>query len=622
MLVGKERSARLRWLAGALLGVGLLAPAAHGAPAAGGAQASLDVPVPTSATIEANNTLRVCFNLPVGAVVNPSFIRVSGYDVNREAPASSAMISGASQNCVVAQFANGANDAPLTDFTRASVSGGTIKGTDGHANIGGGLALEGTAQTPRAGFSAGPDLVGTPTVSPASGGNVTITYTFDQALDATPTVVPPNVFNSPTNPTNAFGYYGADGTVVSCGALSATASPGVSISGNTVTCRIPAVTAVATPPSRFFVLGTAVRDRPTAFSCCDVNPTGSAGEMTTRPVITSVAQTGPTQATVTYNQPVTIRDAGQFQLYTSDGTSVAPSSSSQPAGNTSQVVLDFPAQFANVAYKVVGLADPGAAGRNGGAVQSRAATPAQSATSYGAIRTAPIQAGRIDGPDLSAVSVNPAAGTATFTFRGLVAALSTARGALGVADFHLVDRAGKITSGLKQVGAISLDPGTAADPTSRVTISFPAAAIASARAAQILDGDVVDFQLKNGARNTVAITVVSSSAKTPIATTGRPKSVKTTSATLAGSVNPEGRTTTYRFEFGRSTRYGHATPARSAGSATSARSLSARIAGLRPNTVYHFRIVARSAGGRSVGRDVAFRTARARVHHASPRFTG
>jgi len=339
-------------------------------------------------------------------------------------------------------------------------------------------------------------------------------------------------------------------------------------------------------------------------------------------VIQSVSQTGPTQATVTYNQPVAIRDAGQFQLHTSDGTSVAPSSSSQPAGNTNQVVLNFPAQFANVAYKVVGLADPGAAGPNGGAVQSRALTSAQSATSYAAIRTAPIQAGRIDGPDLAAVSVNPAAGTATFTFRGLVAALSTARGALGVADFHLLDRAGKITSGLKQVGATSQDPTTGADPTSRVTISFPAAAIASARAAQILDGDVVDFQRKDGARNTVAVTVASSSAKTPIARTGRARSVKTTSATLTGSVNPEGRATTYRFEFGRSARYGQATPARSAGSGTSTRSLSARIAGLRPNTVYHFRIVASSSGGRSAGRDVTFRTSRARVNHPRPRFTG
>lgn len=312
MLVGKESSARLRWLVvGALLGAALIAPAAHGAPAAGGAQASLDVPVPMSASIEANNTLRVCFNLPVGAVVNPGRIRVAGYDVNRVAPASSATISSTSGNCVVAQFANGANDAPLTDFTRASVDGGAINGTAGSPNVGGGLALEGTAQTPQPGFSAGPDLVGTPTVSPVQGGNVTITYTFDQALDATPTVVPPNVFNSPTNPTNAFGYYGADGTVVSCGALSATASPGVSISGDTVTCRIPAATATATPPSRFFVLSKAVRDRPTVFSCCDVNPTGSAGGLTTRPVIQSVSQTGPTQATVTYNQPVAIRDAGQ-----------------------------------------------------------------------------------------------------------------------------------------------------------------------------------------------------------------------------------------------------------------------------------------------------------------------
>ncbi len=128
-----------------------------------------------------------------------------------------------------------------------------------------------------------------------------------------------------------------------------------------------------------------------------------------------------------------------------------------------------------------------------------------------------------------------------------------------------------------------------------MTISFPAAAIPSARAAQILDGDVVDFQLKDGVRNTVAITVESSNVRTPIATTGKAKSVKTTSATLAGSVKSRGQDDDLplRVREKHQVRSRHAGSQRGLGDLDEV-ALRSHRGPQAANTVFHYRIVARA----------------------------
>ncbi len=501
--LGRPRRSLLIAVLGTLALVASLTPVAVAQLAAGASKGSLNVPLPASARIlsTTNNTLQVCYDHPVATIVHPTFFSAFGYDVNREDPAVSASKSTTSADCVIVQFANGPNDAPLTDFTRVSAFGTAVTGTNGKSSLGGGLALDGTLQSPRTGNTAGPDLVGTPSVT-SQGANQVITYSFDQALDSTPTVAPTGVFNSPTRTPNSFGYYASNGTVVTCGGLGG-GTPGHSIIGNKVVCRLPAATVAANPPSRFFVLADAVRDRPTRYACCDVNPIGSTGGSTARPVITGVVQTGPTTGVVTYSQPVTVRNDRLFEVFSSDGGTGVPTSATQ-GSNTHQVLVTFPASLTNDAYKVVGIGDPGSAGPGGGAVQSRSAGTLQSASTYFPIRTAPIQAGRVDGPDLQLVTVDKTAHTATFVFRGLVSSISTARGALGVRDFHLVDVSGNITGGQRVVSIANGGP-TGLDPTSRVTVAFPSAAVASARAAQILDGDVVDFAGKTDLRNTVAV---------------------------------------------------------------------------------------------------------------------
>jgi hypothetical protein len=105
----------------------------------------------------------------------------------------------------------------------------------------------------------------------------------------------------------------------------------------------------------------------------------------------------------------------------------------------------------------------------------------------------------------------------------------------------------------------------------------------------------------------------------PNATTGAASAVTSSAATISGTVAPNGVATTYHVEFGTTTAYGQSTAPVSAGSGTSAVAVSATLAGLRSDNVYHYRLVATSAGSTSVGSDATLRTARAPA--PPPRFS-
>ncbi|MHB1511227.1 MAG: protease pro-enzyme activation domain-containing protein [Acidimicrobiales bacterium] len=96
----------------------------------------------------------------------------------------------------------------------------------------------------------------------------------------------------------------------------------------------------------------------------------------------------------------------------------------------------------------------------------------------------------------------------------------------------------------------------------------------------------------------------------PTVTTGSASSVSTTTATLNGTVNPNGAATTYQFEYGTTTSYGSFSPASpaSVGSGTSAVAESAGIAGLTAGVTYDFRIVGTSANGTTSGANLTFTT--------------
>jgi phosphodiesterase/alkaline phosphatase D-like protein len=89
----------------------------------------------------------------------------------------------------------------------------------------------------------------------------------------------------------------------------------------------------------------------------------------------------------------------------------------------------------------------------------------------------------------------------------------------------------------------------------------------------------------------------------PTATTGASSSVTATGATLAGTVNPNGDATTFKFYYGTSSSFGtsypHASAGGSAGSGTSATPVSDSISGLAGNTTYFFRLCATNTTGTS-----------------------
>jgi len=98
-------------------------------------------------------------------------------------------------------------------------------------------------------------------------------------------------------------------------------------------------------------------------------------------------------------------------------------------------------------------------------------------------------------------------------------------------------------------------------------------------------------------------------ATAPTATTSGAADVTYSSASVSGYVNPNGLATDYHFDYGTTTAYGTQTPLAPAGNGTQAVRLAQELTGLRPGVTYHYRIVAVSSAGTSVGRDRSFRTA-------------
>jgi streptogramin lyase len=92
----------------------------------------------------------------------------------------------------------------------------------------------------------------------------------------------------------------------------------------------------------------------------------------------------------------------------------------------------------------------------------------------------------------------------------------------------------------------------------------------------------------------------------PTATTGPATDIATTGATLNGTVNPNAYETSYQFEYGTTTAYGSSTSPASAGGGGAPVGVTAGIEGLQPGTTYHYRLVATSSRGTSLGGDRTF----------------
>lgn len=94
----------------------------------------------------------------------------------------------------------------------------------------------------------------------------------------------------------------------------------------------------------------------------------------------------------------------------------------------------------------------------------------------------------------------------------------------------------------------------------------------------------------------------------PAAITNPASAITQTSATLNGTINDNGGTTTVSFEYGQTASYGTSITAGSimAGAGTSA--VTAAITGLTCSTAYHYRVVGANSAGNTYGSDATFTT--------------
>jgi hypothetical protein len=97
----------------------------------------------------------------------------------------------------------------------------------------------------------------------------------------------------------------------------------------------------------------------------------------------------------------------------------------------------------------------------------------------------------------------------------------------------------------------------------------------------------------------------------PAVSTGQATSVGSSTATLGGSLDPQGAATSYWFEYGTTPNYSTSIPVPSADAGAPDRfeSVTQVITGLTASTTYHFRLVTNNAGGTAYGADETFTTA-------------
>ena len=131
----------------------------------------------------------------------------------------------------------------------------------------------------------------------------------------------------------------------------------------------------------------------------------------------------------------------------------------------------------------------------------------------------------------------------------------------------------------------------------------------------------------NAYGTTVGVNKTFTTPKLPTVTTEAASGVKEKEATLKGSVNPNGFSTTYQFEYGTTTSYGTKVPASPTlvGSGTTVVALSKAISGLKEGTTYHYRIVATNAAGTVNGTNQTLKTTnppQTTITSATPTYTG
>ncbi len=112
----------------------------------------------------------------------------------------------------------------------------------------------------------------------------------------------------------------------------------------------------------------------------------------------------------------------------------------------------------------------------------------------------------------------------------------------------------------------------------------------------------------NSGGTTIGSDKTFSTSLAPGVVTGAALNVSASTATIAGTVDPRGRSTSWWFQYGATASYGGKTATKSAGSKAGSQNVSAGLTGLKNGTTYHYRLVAKSDAGTTYGSDLTFAT--------------
>jgi hypothetical protein len=222
-------------------------------------------------------------------------------------------------------------------------------------------------------------------------------------------------------------------------------------------------------------------------------------------------------------------------------------------------------------------------------------------------RMSALAAAALAGSAVLPLAVGDAAGTPPVATTGSASAVSQATAVLN----GTVNPSGSATTYSfqygttpaygSQTGSVSAGSGTAAVPAS-VTIGGLAA------------NTSYHFRIvassSGGTTNGTDATLTTGKAP-PAVTHPAAANVTSTSVTLSAAVNPNTEPTTYVFQYGTNTSYGHQTASASVGGGSVAVAVSQSLGGLAPGTTYHCRIVAVNATGTTASGDLSFTTVKA-----------
>jgi multidrug efflux pump subunit AcrA (membrane-fusion protein) len=276
---------------------------------------------------------------------------------------------------------------------------------------------------------------------------------------------------------------------------------------------------------------------------------------------------------------------------TSSSTSAGASSGSQP-GST---------QGATQSSAVATSA------RNGVMIRADATTPTSAAGSAGSSGTTK------PSTRTAAASTTKSAAATTTTAAGPAAPAQSAPSATTGQPSSVGAQTATLTGTVDPLGTATtyrFEYGTSASSLDRKT---PETSAGSASAVVSVSSELTGLEpgrsyvyrlvATNGAGTTTGAdqSFTTMAAAKPAVTTGTASSVLTATATLNGTVDPNGSATTYFFEYGPTSSYGSRTAVVDAGSGSAAEQVSAPVTGLEPGTSYLFRLVAKNASGTSTG---------------------